>query len=57
MADEAGLPFDRRANEALRGISRRESLGRVLGERTVSEAEADVLMDRKNGYYGSCSRR
>ena len=51
MADEAGLPFDRRANEALRGISRRESLGRVLGERTVSEAEADVLMDRKNGYY------
>src|SRR5688572_19148606 len=51
MADEAGLPFDRQANEALRGIGRRESLGRVLGERSVSDAEAAVLMDRKNGYY------
>jgi beta-phosphoglucomutase len=51
MADEAGLPFDREANEALRGISRRESLGRVLGGRSVSEAEASDLMDRKNGYY------
>lgn len=51
MADESGLPFDRQANEALRGISRRESLGRVLGARTVSEAEAADLMDRKNGYY------
>jgi beta-phosphoglucomutase len=51
MADEAGLPFDRQANEALRGIGRRESLGRVLGARSVSEAEAEDLMDRKNGYY------
>lgn len=51
MADEAGLPFDREANEALRGISRRESLDRVLDGRTVSDAEADALMERKNGYY------
>jgi beta-phosphoglucomutase len=51
MADEAGLPFDRQANEALRGIGRRESLGRVVGARSVSEAEAEDLMDRKNGYY------
>jgi kojibiose phosphorylase len=51
LADEVGVPFDRRANEALRGISRRESLGLLLGARTTSEAEAVNLMDRKNGYY------
>ena len=51
LADEVGVPFDRPANEALRGISRRESLRLLLGSRTVSEAEAVTLMDRKNGYY------
>jgi beta-phosphoglucomutase len=51
MADEAGLPFDRQANEALRGISRRASLGRVLGARSVTDEEAADLMERKNGYY------
>jgi kojibiose phosphorylase len=51
VADEEGLPFDRQANEALRGISRRESVRRLLGARAVTEAEAEALMDRKNGYY------
>lgn len=51
LADEEGLPFDRHANEALRGISRRESLRIVLGSRQVSEAKANELMDRKNTYY------
>lgn len=51
LADDAGLPFDRQANDALRGISRRESLNRVLGRRSVTEAEATELMDRKNRYY------
>jgi kojibiose phosphorylase len=51
LADDLGIPFDRRANEALRGISRRESLRLLLGDRTVSEPEARALMDRKNGYY------
>ena len=31
LADETGLPFDRHANEALRGISRRDSLMRIVG--------------------------
>jgi beta-phosphoglucomutase len=51
LADEEGLPFDRAANEALRGISRRESLGKLLGGRRVSVAHAEELMERKNGYY------
>lgn len=51
LADEEGLPFDRHANEALRGISRRESLRIVLGGRDVSETVASELMRRKNTYY------
>jgi beta-phosphoglucomutase len=51
LADEEGFAFDRRANDALRGISRRESLRLVLGGRHVSEARANELMDRKNAYY------
>ncbi|MDJ0706088.1 MAG: beta-phosphoglucomutase [Leptolyngbyaceae cyanobacterium MO_188.B28] len=51
LADETGLPFDREANEALRGLSRRESLMRILGDRTFSEEAIQSMMDKKNGYY------
>jgi beta-phosphoglucomutase len=51
LADEEGLPFNRQANEALRGISRRESLALLLSARSVTAAEAEELMARKNGYY------
>jgi kojibiose phosphorylase len=51
LADESGLPFDRQANEALRGISRRESLLKIVGDRPYSEAQLAAMMERKNGYY------
>jgi beta-phosphoglucomutase len=51
LADEEGLPFDRAANEALRGVSRRESLQLILGERQVDEATIEEMMARKNAYY------
>jgi beta-phosphoglucomutase len=51
LADEEGLPFDRAANEALRGVSRRESLQLILGERQVDEAAIEEMMARKNAYY------
>jgi beta-phosphoglucomutase len=51
LADEEGLAFDRLANDALRGISRRESLAIVLGDRAASEEEWEEMMARKNGYY------
>lgn len=51
LADEAGLPFDRHANEALRGISRRDSLMHIVGKRSYPEATLQAMMDRKNHYY------
>ena len=51
LADEEGLPFTRADNEALRGVSRRESLRRLLKDRVVDEATALAWMERKNTYY------
>ncbi|MDI9634238.1 beta-phosphoglucomutase [Geitlerinema splendidum] len=51
LADEEGIPFDEQANEAMRGLPRRESLLRILGDRTVSEAQMQEMMERKNRYY------
>jgi beta-phosphoglucomutase len=51
LADEVGIPFDRDANEQLRGLSRRESLLAMLGDREVPEDELAGMMERKNGYY------
>jgi kojibiose phosphorylase len=51
LADEAGIPFDRQANEALRGVSRRESLLRIVGERNYREEQLQEMMERKNRYY------
>jgi beta-phosphoglucomutase len=51
LADEEGIPFDRAANEALRGLSRRESLLAMLGDRVVPEEQLLDWMERKNDYY------
>jgi len=51
LADEEGLPFNRQANEALRGVSRRQSLLAIVGDRPFSEAKLQEMMDRKNRYY------
>ncbi|MGH2606430.1 MAG: beta-phosphoglucomutase, partial [Anaerolineales bacterium] len=51
LADDQGIPFTREENEALRGVSRRESLRLLLKGRTVSEEEAGELMARKNAHY------
>jgi beta-phosphoglucomutase len=51
LADEAGLPFNRQANEALRGVARRESLLLMVGDRQYSAAALQEMMDRKNRYY------
>jgi len=51
LADEEGLPFDRAANEDLRGVSRRESLMLILGQRVYSEEQIQSMMARKNSYY------
>jgi kojibiose phosphorylase len=51
LADEEGISFDRHANERLRGVSRRESLMRLLGDRRATESQIQEMMARKNGYY------
>jgi beta-phosphoglucomutase len=51
LADEEKLPFDRQANEALRGVSRRESLQLIIGSRSYSDDAIAEMMDRKNRYY------
>ena len=51
LADELGIPFTREDNEALRGISRGESLKLLLKGRPVSERQAQEWADRKNSYY------
>jgi beta-phosphoglucomutase len=51
LADEEGVGFDRAANENLRGVSRRDSLLRILGDRVETEARMQEMMLRKNRYY------
>lgn len=51
LADEEGLPFTREDNEQLRGVSRRESLLRLLKGREIPEATLQEWMTRKNDYY------
>jgi kojibiose phosphorylase len=51
LADEERIPFDRVANEPLRGISRRDSLLVLLGDRAATEEELEEMAERKNRYY------
>jgi beta-phosphoglucomutase len=51
LADAEGLPFDREANEHLRGVSRADSLRLVLGDREVTSEDFDRMMASKNERY------
>lgn len=51
LADEENLNFTREDNEQLRGVSRRESLVRLLKGKAVSEEMMQAWMNRKNDYY------
>jgi beta-phosphoglucomutase len=51
LADELGVPFEREENEALRGVSRRESLLLLLQGRPATEEQMLEWMERKNNYY------
>jgi beta-phosphoglucomutase len=53
LARELSIPFDRAANEALRGLSRPDSLTLFLGPpaERFTPAERDGIMARKNAAY------
>ena len=56
LADDLGIPFDREANQALRGLPRRASLEAIVarapaGTPRPDEEELRRLMDAKNRHY------
>ena len=51
LADEEDISFTRQDNEQLRGVSRQESLRRLLKGKEIDEATAQAWMERKNAYY------
>jgi beta-phosphoglucomutase len=53
LADELGVAFDRTANEALRGVSRMQSLAIMLGDHAANytDAQKQEIADRKNEEY------
>jgi beta-phosphoglucomutase len=53
LADTEGVPFDRKDNERLRGVSRMESLEIILEKTTrkYSDAEKMEMAERKNAIY------
>ncbi len=51
LADEESIPFDREANEAMRGLSRRDSLLQMLAGQQRTEEQIEEMMERKNRYY------
>lgn len=53
IAEEEGVYFDRVINEALRGVSRMESLEIILrkAEKAYTSEEKTALAQRKNDYY------
>lgn len=53
IADNKGIYFDKKINDRLRGVSRRESLEIILQNSKVliPEAEKEILMEQKNNIY------
>lgn len=53
MANALDIDFDEHQNEALKGLSRRESMDLILqwGQKTLSEADVEHYMHLKNTWY------
>ena len=53
LAESLGIPFTHEQNESLKGVSRADSLDRILewGGVEKSPEEKQELMDRKNSWY------
>lgn len=52
-AESLGIPFEEEHNELLKGVSRVDSLKKILelGSKTISTEEFDVLLISKNDFY------
>lgn len=58
IAEELGIPFGRKENEKLKGLSREKSLEMILqlGNKQLSAEEKKALTDKKNLHYQSLIR-
>ena len=52
-AESLGIPFEEEHNELLKGVSRVDSLKKILelGSKTISTEEFDALLISKNDFY------
>ncbi|NOY08406.1 MAG: beta-phosphoglucomutase [Spirochaetes bacterium] len=57
IAEELKIPFDRKINENLKGVSRHECLRILLGERNPDSSLFEELLARKNSYYRDYIKR
>lgn len=51
LAEEENIPFDREANDRMRGLTRPASLKVFLGDRAVTDVQAQAYLERKNEYF------
>jgi beta-phosphoglucomutase len=51
VADDEGIPFDKSQYEQILGMNREDSVNRLLGDRVVSSALRQDMLQRKNNYY------
>jgi len=53
LADTLNIPFSKKENESLKGVSRKKSLQKILAldDRNISEKRFQKLMDQKNEWY------
>jgi beta-phosphoglucomutase len=51
LAEEEQIPFSRAVNDPMRGLSRPASLEVFLGDRTITEEQAQEYLRRKNEYF------
>lgn len=52
-ADQLGIPFSENENELLKGVSRVDSLKKILelGNKTIAQEQFDALLLEKNNFY------
>jgi len=51
LMNEEGLPFNDEDGDLIRGVTRRESLRRILKGHPIDDSTAQAWMERKNRYY------
>jgi len=58
VADKLAIPFDRKINDHLRGVSRAESFEIILErcEGILSQEDKELYINEKNEIYKSCCR-